>query len=358
MRGRALLFIFLVGCARKNDAPPIVAIEIAQTKPTGSSREPAPPKGPCVVRGTMTTLDLKVHAGEETIDLRISKLPTESELVKESAALVHVGGPIRFDGRIALADTRESSEPSLHVTRTVTVLGGLVTVGKGVEVLRPRRFDDAASATAMIGGLEVEGVLVPCDALVIDVRATGASTYAYDEEREIPWVASIGDSLSVCSSPALTTCVTTHDMLFEDMKRVAGFVEVRAAFEDGSEVHGWVKDGDVKHTHAPTPMGYGASGGCGCGRRMLPHLGVGKPDPREHFGKARLKKGSQIYALPELRGEWATVAEDVVIDIQMHRSEDYARVTDLPGIMTSTGCDCPGIDDHAFVKREAVVPIR
>ena len=69
-------------------------------------------------------------------------------------------------------------------------------------------------------------------------------------------------------------------------------------------------------------------------------------------------KEKTIYAVPELRGEWGTAAEDVEIDIQMHGSEDYARVTNLPGVSTTIGCDCPGIDDHAFVKREAVVPIR
>jgi hypothetical protein len=147
-------------------------------------------------------------------------------------------------------------------------------------------------------------------------------------------------------------------MTFEEMRRKGSDVEVRARFDDGSAIHGWVRANDVTKAGEPTHGGYGASGGCGCGRGMLHHLRIGKPDPREHFGKATLREGSSIYATAELKGAWAKAARSVVIDIEMHGPDDHARVRDLPGVSTTVGCSCPGMDDHAFVKRAAVVPIR
>jgi hypothetical protein len=366
MRGKHLvLALILVACVRGSSGPPVASIDVARAAAGGPLGDVPAAKGTCIVRGT-NTLDVKVRAGDETLDLRIVDLPTESEIDREGNAFVHVRSDLEFDARVVLAKATDESEPSLHVTRDLTLLGGLVKVGKDTEILKPRRVDDAASGIVLIGGYEIEDLPVPCDALVIDERSTGWSMQLTadendesDEAHELSWVGPHGDILTVCSSPkAAPPCVRTKEMTFEEVGRNGSAVEVRARFDDGSEIRGWAPAEHVTKADEPRRGGYGASGGCGCGRRMLSHLRIGKPDPREHYGKATLRAGSTIYAVPELKGAWATAKRDIEIDIEMHGGDDHARVRELPGVSTTTGCTCPGMDDHAWVKREAVVPIR
>lgn len=356
---RAFFALACVACVRANGPPAATPIEVAPTAgaPAGG---PAPaPKGACVMRAADSTLDLKVHAGDETLDIRVSDVATDSELTKDGAAIVHVRGAIELEGRVALATSADSSEPSLHTTREVVALGGLVKLGKDAEVVRPRRLDDAATGVALVGGYAVDDVPVPCDALVIEPRSVTVREQRADAEEERIWVAAHGDLLPVCTSPGgVPPCVNVHEMVFEKLRVTATSVEVRASFDDGSEIRGWAKAEHVTSSGPPTAMGYGSSGGCGCGSSFLPHLRIGTPDPREHYGEARLRAGSKIYALPELRAPWANVAEEVKVEIAMNAADEYARITVLPGISTSIGCNCPGMDDRAYVKREAVVPIR
>jgi hypothetical protein len=135
------------------------------------------------------------------------------------------------------------------------------------------------------------------------------------------------------------------------------FVEVHTKFKDGSALRGWAKLADLQRTEEPTLMGYGATGGCGCGipfgrRQKLPH------DAREHYGEARIKEGAAIFKTSEGKGRWAMVRASLVAQIAMGAEDAFAKITQLPGISTQTGCDCEGLEDYAYVPREDVTPIR
>jgi hypothetical protein len=348
----------LIACARPNGPPTATAIEVAPASPAAPPSEAPVPKGACLVRERASTLDLKVPAGGgRMVDLRITDLPTESELAKDGIAVVHVGGPIRFVAHVELAQRADSPGYVLRTTRNLVVLGGLVRLGESSELVGARRVEDAAMTTALISGYAVDGVPVPCEELAIAYSEPRGN--ARMEDVETSWVKAHGDRVTVCATPALASpCVTVHEMTFEEMSRKSGVVEVGARFDDQSEIHGWVKEDDVMRSEPPEPVLFGSTGGCGCGHGQLPHLRMGKPDPREHFGKARLLAGSAIYATSELTFRWGTAAAEVEIEIAMLASDDYARVTNLPGISTHIGCACPGLDENAFVKREAVVPMR
>lgn len=366
MRVRNFFIAFgLVACVRGSTGPSVTPIDVGRAAATGQNGDAPAAKGSCVIKTPTSTLDLKVRAGDDVLDLRVIELPTESEIDREGNALVHVRSGVEFDGRLVIAKEKDAPEPSLHVMRDLTLLGGLVKLGTETEIVKPRRVDDGASGIVVVGGYEIEDLPVPCDALQIDERATAWSSQLTtnddedsDDQRVISWVGPHGDIVPVCSTPSGGVCIQTREMTFEELRRNGSTVEVRARFDDGSEIHGWAKADHVTKANEPAHHGYGSSGGCSCGRVILSHLGVGKPDPRAHFGKARLLAGSSVYAVPELKHAWATAAKEVVIDIEMHGGNDYARVRDLPGVSTTTGCTCPGMSDHAFVKREAVVPVR
>ena len=358
MRVRRLYFLALMACVRGAGAPPVTPIDVGQASAPPPGDVP-PAKGSCLIKGPKTTLDLQVRAGDETLDLRIVELPTESELLRDGdghGALVHVRSDIEFDGRIALATAPDQDARSLHTNGPLVLLGGLVKLGD-TEVFQAQRVDDAALGVVMLGGYEIEDLPIPCDKLRIDERPTSWPVQLSTNDGT--WVKGRSEVVSICSTPSGgPPCVRAKGMTFEELRRLGPTVEVRAEFDHGSEIRGWARADALMTTDEPQHDGYGASGGCGCGRRMLSHLRVGKPDPREHYGKATLRAGATIYATAELKGAWAKAAKDVEIDIEMRGADDHARVRDLPGVSTTVGCTCPGMDDHAFVKRESVVPIR
>ena len=356
MRVRYLYPFALIACLRGSSAPPVTPIEVGQASAAAPPGEVPPAKGSCLIKDPKTTLDLQVRAGEETLDLRIVDLSTESELDRNGDAIVHVRSDIEFEGRVALATDTDQHERSLHVNGPIVLLDGLVKLGD-TEVFKARRIDDAALGTVMLGGYEIEDLPVPCDKLRIDERAVSWPVQVSTNDGT--WVKGRSEVVSVCSTPSGgPPCVRAKGMTFEQIRRLGPTSEVHAQFDDGSEIRGWAQTGALMTTDEPQLHGYGASGGCGCGRRMLSHLRIGKPDPREHYGKATLRAGATIYATAELKGAWAKAVRDVEIDIEMRGPDDHARVRDLPGVSTSVGCMCPGMDDHAFVKRESVVPIR
>lgn len=367
MRVRHLVIAFsLLACVRGTNGATVTPIDVGHATARAPQGDAPVAGGTCVVKDDKSTLDLKVRAGEEVLDLRVIELATESALDRDGNAVVHVRSGVELEGHLLLAKERDASEPSLHVTRDLTLLGGMVKLGAETEIVKPRRVDDGATGIVIVGGYEIEDLPVPCDALRIDERATAWSTQLTsnddedsDDQRVPSWVAPHGDVLPVCSTPkGDLPCIRTKELTFEEMQRSGGSIEIRARFDDGSEIRGWARADHVTKADEPAIRGYGSSGGCSCGRRMLSHLNVGKADPREHYGKAKLLAGATIYAVPELKGAWAKAAKDVVIDIEMRGGDDHARVRDLPGISTTVGCTCPGMDDHAFVKRESVVPIR
>lgn len=357
MRARRRLLlapVALIACVRGAGAPPVTPIDIghANAPPPG---EAPPAKGSCLITDPKSTLDLEVRAGEETLGLRIIELPTESELDRQGDAVVHVRSDVQFDGRVVLAKDTDMHERSLHTNGDQVLLGGLVKLGD-TEVFKARRTDDAALGIVMLGGYEIEDLPIPCDKLRIDERAT--SWPAQVSTNDGTWVKARSEVVSLCSTPSGgPPCVRAKAMTFERLRSVGPSVEVRAQFDDGSEIRGWASSEALTKADEPELHGYGASGGCGCGRRMLSHLRIGKPDPREHYGKATLRAGSTIYATAELKGAWAKAVNDVEIDIEMRGGDDHARVRELPGVSTTVGCTCPGMDDHAFVKRESVVPL-
>jgi hypothetical protein len=357
MRARHLVFVGLLACVRAKGTP-ATPIDIGSAVAAPSIDVP-PPNGACRIKDSNATLDLKVRAGEEVLDLRIIDTETVSEIDREGNAVVHVLGAVEFDGRIVLAKDPDATERSLHTNRSkgrLKLLGGLAKL-EDVEILDAHRVDDTASGLVLVGGYAVEDLPIPCDKLRIDERAVSWPMQVSTNDGT--WVKARGDTLSVCSTPSGgSPCIRTRAMIFEEVARSGPGVEVRARFDDGSEIHGWAQADQLMTANEPALHGYGASGGCGCGRRMLSHLRIGKPDPREHYGKATLVAGATIYATAELKGPWAKATKDVAIDVEMRGSDDYARVRDLPGVSTTTGCTCPGMDDHAFVKRESIVPIR
>ncbi len=365
-RGKPVLFVLVAfaACTPKanvTDAPTIL--------PVGSSSSARPHEGPadgdssCFVNDVRVGLDVEVEPqGETPFSLRIRKLPMRVRVERPQAkrpgnpATVFVSGAVELQAKTTITAEAHFDSVTLLVARETDFANGLVRISPGHHLKDVKPHGAMVTSTVVLGHLTVDGVDSKCEDLA--VGSSPIEGIELDVEAGASLLQPKGPTAQVCSDVGHSTCVTVNEeFTLVPVQTKGAWVEVRTKFKDGSAVHGWVKGVDLKATDAPTQMGYGATGGCGC-RGTMGYKHKYPPDPREHYGEARIKAGTKITKTADGKGPWATVRGPLVAQIAMGAEDAFARITELPGISDQTGCDCDGLEDHAYVPRDAVTPIR
>jgi hypothetical protein len=338
----------------------VPTVLLVGTSPPARITNEAPAEGDaeCIVTDVRVGIDATIEPkGVDPFRVRLRKLPMRIRIEKGHAMTVFVSGPIELVAHTAISNGHDYDSVGLFTRREVVFAEGLVRVAPGHYLKDFRPHGAYVASKVVFGDADVEGIDVSCDGLAVGEGIT-IEPVDVDIDEEAAVLEAKGPTAQVCTDANATTCVTVpKELPLVPGTALNGFIEVRTPFKDGSVIHGWARRSELVSSDVRPSIGYGASGGCGCGS-SYGRSHRNPPDPREHYGEAHLVVGAKIFATPEGRGEWAKVKSPIVATIAMGREDGFAKITALTGISTTTGCDCDGIEDHAYIAREAVKPIR
>jgi len=311
----------------------------------------------CFVNDVQVGLDVEVSPkGEPPFKVRVRKMPLRVRIEPKESATVFVSGPVELTAHLALDEGEHYGALAVVTGKNAETATGLLRVAPGHHLKSVRPHGPTVTSTVLFGDLGVENVDLRCGDLALASTPIEGIELASEEEHAL--FLARGPIVQICTDTTLTTCVGVPKGLPLIPKAEQGrFLELDTSFKDGSRIRGWARRSDLEAVTEAPLMGFGATGGCGCGS-SLSHRGRYPPDPREHYGDAVIAVGAKVFATSEGKGPWATTRGKLTVRIAMGRDDAFAKLEELPGISTSLGCDCDGMDDHAYVAREAVTPIR
>lgn len=375
----ALIGLAVVGCTAtpspvpRSTPPPTLAPSAASgsvsPSPTviASASSKVPPSrasGRCRVDDVRTAVDLVVTPpGAPAFGLHVAKgVPLHVTIDPDVGNRwpVEVGGPVEVHGELDVERSHDS--PVLVLARDVVYGKNFVRIHGGHPFEVKELKGDEVRGDAHLGDLEIRNIIAPCNILALDGETRTPPRPNVD-------VASTGNvaktsfarmgAVTICEQPDGPRCVAV-DTAFPlvPIKGSGGDVEVRTVFTDGSELHGWTKRADLVENDLREPAPTGRGGGCECKTSSSGRNRKTPPDPREHYGEARLAVGARIVTNADGTGEWGVVRTPLTVTIEMPPTADYGKITRIPGLSDQTGCDCTGFDGHAFVSRASVTPIR
>src|SRR5262249_30606784 len=128
--------------------------------------------------------------------LRIEGMPITVEPGGlESPATVHVRGALAFDGRLGNADI------PARLKRAVDDLSGMVHLAQGREhfTLHANVLSKRVDAAVRLTGIELRGLVLPCDALTLDEVNT--PSLSLEEGGDAPRFVAKGATLHLRSQP-------------------------------------------------------------------------------------------------------------------------------------------------------------
>jgi hypothetical protein len=308
-------------------------------------------RGTCVVEAKKAPpLVVEVAPKEASaFKLRIEGMPISVEPGGlETPATVRVRGAVAFEARIA------NAEVPARIRRAVDDLSGMVHLAQATEKLslhanvRAKVID----ASVKLPGVELRGLVLPCDALTLDEVAP--PKLALEDSGEERFVAK-GTTLHFRSAPGgkgAAIEVAVEDPSALELKRVeeqSGWMRVTTRWADGTMLHGWVKRDELTEEGAHherigdvTPLSSQSS----C-TGELPRTA-----PNERIVGAVVAPGTQLYAARYL-GAWGKVVDGSKMQVRFRPKDDWVEIVGAPGIASASGCANATAINDAWIPRSA-----
>ena len=286
--------------------------------------------------------------GASPFKLRIEGMPISVEPGGlETAATVRVRGALAFEARLP------NAEVPARIRHAVDDLSGMVHLAQATEklTLHANVRSKVVDAVVKLPGVELRGLVLPCDALTLDeVASPKLSLEDAGEERFV----ARGTTLHWRSAPGgkgAAIEVAVEDPSALELKRVeeqAGWMRVTTRWADGTTLHGWVKGDELvaagAHHERIGDVPPLASSACS-----------GEP-PRtaanERVVSAVVAPGTQVFAARYL-GAWGKVVDGSKLQVRFRPKDDWVEIVGAPGIATASGCASATAIDDAWIPRSA-----
>jgi len=271
--------------------------------------------------------------------LRIEGVPASIEPGgTETPATVRVRGALAFEARLG------NNEIPVRLKRAVEDLSGMVHLAQATEKLTLHANVRAKVVDAMVKlpGVELRGLVLPCDALTLDdVTPPKLSLEDAGEQRFV----AKGSTLHFRSAPGgkgAAIEVGVDDPGALELKRIeeqGAWMRVTTRWADGTMLHGWVKKDELaeegmhhERIADMTPLSAGDPGGCDPLRLAA----------NERLVDAPVAAGTQVYAARYV-GPWAKVVAAGKLKLRVRPKDDWIEIVGTPGIA------CPVHD--AWIQR-------
>ena len=281
--------------------------------------------------------------------LRIEGMPITIEPGGlETPATVRVRGALAFEARLA------NAEVPARIRRAVDDLSGMVHLAQATEklTLHANVRAKVIDAVVKLPGVELRGLVLPCDALTLDeVAPPKLSLEDAGEERFV----AKGSTLhfrSAAGGKGAAVEIAVEDPSALELKRVeeqAGWMRVTTRWADGTTLHGWVKRDELVEEGAHherigdvTPLS--AQGNC---TGELPRTAA-----NERIVAAVVAPGTQVFAARYL-GAWAKVVDGSRLQVRFRPKDDWVEIVAAPGIATASGCANATAINDAWIQRSA-----
>jgi hypothetical protein len=312
-------------------------------------------RGTCVVEGKhVAPIVIDVAPREATaFKLRVEGVPVQVETGGlEQPAVAHVRGALSFDGTVAAA------EIPARTRRAVDALNGMVHLAQATEklTLHGNVRGKVVDADVRVGGVELRGLTLPCDALTLD--EVPSPKPSMDDDGSARFVPAT-KRLQFRGAPGgrgAAMEVAVEDPSALELKRVeeqGGWVRVTSRWADGTTLAGWVKRDELKpaglrHERIGelSPVAAPVLGGGGaCDEK--PRTGA-----NEKLATVNVPAGTQIFAARYL-GQWARVVDGSKLQVRYRPKDDWVEIVTAPGIASVTRCATNQVLEDAWIPRTA-----
>ncbi|HEX9102673.1 MAG TPA: hypothetical protein VF997_10735 [Polyangia bacterium] len=245
----------------------------------------------------------------------------------DSPATVRVRGALAFEARLG------NDAIPVRLKRAVDDLSGMVHLAAATEkfTLHANVRARVVDASVKLPGVELRGLVLPCDALTLDDVA--APKLALEDAGEARFVAK-GTTLHFRSAPGgrgAAVEVAVDDPSALELKRVeeeGGWMRVTTRWPDGTTLHGWVKREELTEEGAHherigdmVPLSAGEGPPCD-----PPRVGA-----NERIVAATVATGTQVFGARYL-GPWAKVVDGSKLKLRVRPKDDWVEIVEVPGI--------------------------
>ncbi|MGD0838598.1 MAG: hypothetical protein ABSB49_18330 [Polyangia bacterium] len=298
----------------------------------------------CRVATEKASLDaVEVAVPGQTFTLDLKKVPVTIELEEGASrtTTIQVLAPLRF------VASYPSDKLVYRIKQRLELAGGRIRLGKlaGYTWLGVRGDGMLLSLQSSLGIDLREPIIVPCSNVEL---GNGGLSYATPAALSAPRKRTIGAGTAffpLYLAPGEGDHVDIqYPGPFEVLQRHRGWVQLQAAWEDGSRVRGWTRQ-EFTTSAVSLPLGWGGGGGGGIGC-------LGSDGPL--VVRVRLRKDAAIAASPA-GPVWASVAQAIAVDaLPSDPSQGgWVQVHSVPGLIA------PCIHDlHIWVQaRDVVGPV-
>lgn len=304
-------------------------------------------RGTCVIAGKkVAPFVVEVAAHEATpFKLRLDGVAAEvAPGGTATPATVRVRGALTFDATATAIDL------SVRTRRTVEALNGMVRLAPATEklTLHANVRSKVVDADVRLGGVELRGLVLPCDALTLD-EVTAPKPQLEDDGS--PRLVATGKLLHFRggpnSGPAMEVAVDDPDAL--ELKRLeedGGWMRVTSRWPDGTTVAGWVRKEELTTAGAHHER-IGELSPLAAACTEAPRVGA-----NERVVAATVATGTQVYAARYL-GPWAKVADGSKLQVRFRPKDDWVEIVGAPGVASVTGCAGATAINDAWIPRAA-----
>jgi hypothetical protein len=301
-------------------------------------------RGTCAIEAKKApSLTVEVTPKEASaFKLRIEGMPITIEPGGlETPATVRVRGALAFEAHVG------NGEIPARLKRGIDDLSGMVHLAQGRErlTLHANVRAKVVDAAVRLTGLELRGLVLPCDALTLDDVA--APSLSLDEGADAPRFVAKGAVVHFRSAPGgrgAAIEVAVDDAGALEVKRVeeqGEWMRVTTRWADGTSLHGWVKrdelaEAGVRHERLGDDSPIAALSAAACD--------PARTGANERIAAAPVTAGTQVFAARYLGG-WAKVVDGSKLQVRFRPKDDWVEIVGAPGIA------CPLAD--AWVPRSA-----
>jgi hypothetical protein len=289
-------------------------------------------RGTCVIEGKKTApIVVEVTPREASpFKLRVEGVPAAVETGgSEQPATVHVKGALVFDAHAQAADIPARTK------RSVEALSGMVTLAAATEKLTVHAALRAnrAEVNVRLPGVELRGVILPCDALTLDdVNEPKATLEDDGSVRVVPTGKLVHLRNAAGKGEAMEIAVEDpSDLELKRVEEQGSWLRVTSRWPDGTMIHGWVQKSEVQAagTHHER-IGELAPHASAC--TELPLMAT-----NERIAPAKVAVGTQVFAARYL-GAWAKVADGSKLTVRFRPKDDWVEIVKVPGLASVTSC--------------------
>jgi hypothetical protein len=290
-------------------------------------------RGTCVIEGKKTAPIVVEVAPREAspFKLRVDGLPVAVETGGlEQPATVHVKGALVFDGHAQAADIPARTK------RSVESVSGMVTLAAATDkltvhaALRANRAD----VNVRLPGVELRGVILPCDALTLDDVNPPKPTLEDDgSSRVVPTGKLVHLRNAAGKGEAMEIAVEDpSDLELKRVEEQGSWLRVTSRWADGTMIHGWVPKSEVQAagTHHERIGDLSPLASVGCSELPLTAT-------NERIAPAHVAVGTQVFAARYL-GAWAKVADGSKLTVRFRPKDDWVEIVKVPGLASVTSC--------------------